>query len=68
MISIFVAGVLLGACLMAMFENSVWMQTRRVMYDMDRRGRERFADIKARELADINASRIAHGLEPVRRK
>jgi len=65
--SYFLAGLLSGLAIMAYFDRSVWMQARRVMYDMDYAGRARVADIKAKELNNINASRRAHGLEPVER-
>lgn len=63
--NLFLAGLFSGFGLMAYFDRSVWMQTQRVMYDMDRAGRDRFARIKAKELEDINACRAANGLEPV---
>jgi len=66
-VSYYLAGLLSGLALMAYFDRSLWMQTRRVMYDMDCAGRARLADIKARELKNINTSRRAYGLKPVER-
>ena len=67
MLAIFIAGALFGAGLLALFENSVWMQTRRVAYDLDRDGRERLAEIKEKERLAIDKSRASYGLSPIRR-
>lgn len=68
MIGIFIAGLLLGGYIIATFDRSVWMQTRRVMYDLDRDGREKLLEIKKFELEDINSSRREYGIEPVVRR